>query len=98
MLILEKVEFLSGKEKVQDELVYTLDELMYQGKRILYTGNAFPKDIPRLTNELQSRLSGILAAPIEPPDSHQDRDNSKESSCRKMPICPGRSSISWRSG
>ncbi|MDR3557345.1 MAG: chromosomal replication initiator protein DnaA [Syntrophobacteraceae bacterium] len=68
VLILEKVEFLSGKEKVQDELVYTLDELMYQGKRILYTGNAFPKDIPRLSNELQSRLSGILAAPIEPPD------------------------------
>lgn len=68
VLILEKVEFLSGKERVQDELVYTLDELMYQGKRILYTGNAFPKDIPRLSNELQSRLSGILAAPIEPPD------------------------------
>ena len=68
MLILEKVEFLSGKEKVQDELVYTLDELMYRGKRILYTGNAFPKDIPKLSKELQSRLSGILAAPIEPPD------------------------------
>lgn len=68
VLLFEKVEFLSGKEKVQDELVYTLDELMYRGKRILYTGNAFPKDIPKLTNELQSRLSGILAAPIEPPD------------------------------
>ena len=68
VLILEKVEFLSGKEKVQDELVYTLDELMYRGKRILYTGNAFAKDIPKLTKELQSRLSGILAAPIDPPD------------------------------
>ena len=68
VLLLEKVEFLSGKEKVQDELVYTLDELMNRGKRILYTGNAFPKDIPKLTNELQSRLGGILAAAIEPPD------------------------------
>ncbi len=68
VLLFEKVEFLSGKEKVQDELVYTLDELMYRGKRVLYTGNAFPKDIPKLTNELQSRLGGILAAPIEPPD------------------------------
>ncbi|MDR3569844.1 MAG: chromosomal replication initiator protein DnaA [Syntrophobacteraceae bacterium] len=68
VLLFEKVEFLSGKEKVQDELVYTLDELMYRGKRILYTGNAFPKDIPKLTNELQSRLGGILAAPIDPPD------------------------------
>jgi chromosomal replication initiator protein len=68
VLLFEKVEFLSGKEKVQNELVYTLDELMDRGKRILWTGNAFPKDIPRLTSELQSRLSGILVAPIEPPD------------------------------
>jgi chromosomal replication initiator protein len=68
VLILEKVEFLSGKEKVQDELVYTLDELMYRGKRILYTGNAFPRDIPKLSKELQSRLGGIMAAPIDPPD------------------------------
>jgi chromosomal replication initiator protein len=68
VLLFEKVEFLSGKEKVQNELVYTLDELMDRGKRILYTGNTFPKDIPKLTNELQSRLSGILVAPIGPPD------------------------------
>jgi chromosomal replication initiator protein len=68
VLLLEKVEFLSGKEKVQNELVYTLDELMDRGKRILYTGNRFPKDIPKLTSELQSRLSGILVAPIGPPD------------------------------
>ena len=68
VLLFEKVEFLSGKEKVQNELVYTLDELMDRGKRIVYTGNTFPKDIPKLTNELQSRLSGILVAPIGPPD------------------------------
>jgi chromosomal replication initiator protein len=68
VLLLEKVEFLSGKEKVQNELVYTLDELMDRGKRILYTGNTFPKDIPKLTNELQSRLNGILVAPIGRPD------------------------------
>jgi chromosomal replication initiator protein len=68
VLLFEKVEFLSGKEKVQNELVYTLDELMDRGKRILYTGNTLPKDIPRLTTELQSRLSGILVAPIGPPD------------------------------
>jgi chromosomal replication initiator protein len=68
VLLLEKVEFLSGKEKVQNELVYTLDELMDRGKRILYTGNTFPKEIPKLTIELQSRLSGALVAPIGPPD------------------------------
>ena len=68
VLLLEKVEFLSGKEKVQNELVYTLDELLDRGKRILYTGNTYPKDIPKLISELQSRLSGILVAPIGKPD------------------------------
>jgi chromosomal replication initiator protein len=68
VLLLERVEFLSGKEKVQSELVYTLDELMDRGKKVLCTGNAFPKDIPKLSSELKSRLGGILVTPIERPD------------------------------
>ncbi len=68
VLLLEKIEFLSGKEKIQKELMYTLDELMDRGKKILCTGNAYPKDIPKLSSELQSRLSGVLVAPIEKPD------------------------------
>lgn len=68
VLLLERVEFLSGKEKVQNELVYTLDELMDRGKKIVCTGSAFPRDIPKLSTELQSRLGGIMVAPIERPD------------------------------
>jgi len=68
VLLLERIEFLSGKERIQNELTYTLDELMDRGKRILCTGNAYPKDIPRLSTELRSRLGGLLFAPIEPPD------------------------------
>ena len=79
VLLFEKVEFLSGKEKVQNELVYTLDELMHRGKRIVYTGNTFPKDIPKLTNELQSQTQRHPCCPHRtsgPQD--QDRDYSKE--------------------
>jgi len=68
VLLLEKIEFLSGKEKLQSELVYTLDELMDRGKKVLCTGTYYPRDIPKLNNELQSRLSGFLVAPIERPD------------------------------
>jgi chromosomal replication initiator protein len=68
VLLIERIEFLSGKEKVQNELTYTLDELMDRGKKILCTGNAYPKDIPRLSTELRSRLGGLLVAPIDPPD------------------------------
>jgi len=68
VLLLERIEFLSGKEKIQNELIYTLDELLDRGKRILCTGSTYPKDIPRLNNELKSRLGGLLVAPIESPD------------------------------
>ncbi len=68
VLLLEKVEFLSGKEKVQSELIYTLDELMDRGKHVLCTGSSHPKDIPKLSGELKSRLCGSLLAPIESPD------------------------------
>lgn len=68
VLLLERIDFLSGKNKVQDELLYTLDELMDRGKRILCTGSSLPRDIPRLSDELKSRLHGGLVAPIDPPD------------------------------
>jgi chromosomal replication initiator protein len=68
ILIMETMEFLSGKDKIQNELVCTMDELMDRGKKILCTGNVNPKDIPRLSRELRSRLSGVLVAPIDRPD------------------------------
>ncbi|MHC1743710.1 MAG: chromosomal replication initiator protein DnaA [Syntrophobacteraceae bacterium] len=68
VLLIERIEFLSGKARIQDELVHTLDELMDRGKKVLCTGNSFPRDIPKLSSELKSRLGGILVAPIEPPD------------------------------
>ncbi len=68
VLLLEKVEFFSGKRKIQDELVYTFDELMDRGCRIICTGKAAPNDIPRLSRELRSRLGGVLVAPIDRPD------------------------------
>ncbi len=68
VLLLEKIEFLSGKEKLQSELVYTLDELLDRGKKVICTGSYYPKDIPALNRALQSRLTGFLVAPIDRPD------------------------------
>ncbi len=68
VLLLERVEFFSGKKKIQDELIYTMDELLDRGKRIVCTGSVPPKDIPNLKEGLRSRLGGVLVAPIERPD------------------------------
>jgi chromosomal replication initiator protein len=67
-LLLEEVNFLSGKETTQAELGYTLDALLNDNKKIIFTSSLPPKDIPRLGSKLKSRLNSALLGPIEPPD------------------------------
>ena len=68
VLLLEEVQFLSGKEKTQAELSYTLDALSRDNKRVIFTGTHFPRDIPKLKSKLQSRLTAGMVTHIEPPD------------------------------
>jgi chromosomal replication initiator protein len=67
-LLLEEVHFLSGKETTQTELGYTLDTLLNDNKKIIFTSSLPPKDIPRLGSKLKSRLSSALIGSIDPPD------------------------------
>jgi len=68
VLVLEEVQFLAGKEKIQSELCFTLDCLMERGKKVIFTSPQEPKGIPRLGRSLRSRLSGALVSPIGPPE------------------------------
>lgn len=68
VLVLEEIHFLSGKEKVQNELCYTLDCLAENGKKVVMTSARLPREIPRLGKPFASRLSNCLISTIEPPD------------------------------
>jgi chromosomal replication initiator protein len=68
ILLLEEVQFLSGKEKIQAEVCYTLDTLMGQNKRLVFTSCYLPAEIGHISQELRSRLTGGLITPIGPPD------------------------------
>jgi chromosomal replication initiator protein DnaA len=68
VLLLEEVQFLSGKEKIQAEVCYTLDTLISQNKRLVFTSCYLPGEISHLSQELRSRLTGGLITPIAPPD------------------------------
>ncbi len=68
VLLLEEVQFLSGKEKIQAEFCYTLDSLLDQKKRLVFTSCYLPNQIPQLSQALRSRLTGGLITPIAPPD------------------------------
>lgn len=68
VLILEDIHFLSGKQATQKELALTLDHLLNAGKKIIFSGNHAPADIPKLEESLESRLSLGLMTEIEAPD------------------------------
>ncbi len=68
VLLLEDVQFLSGKEKTQAELGYTLDALLAAEKKLIFTSTHLPDDIPRMDGKLVSRLSSGIISSIEPPD------------------------------
>jgi chromosomal replication initiator protein len=68
VLLLEDVHYLSGKERTQIELALTLDSLLESGKRIIFSSCYLPADIPKLNEELRSRLSCGLISTIDPPN------------------------------
>ena len=68
LLLLEEVQFLAGKEKTQEELVFTLDALADAGKRIVFTGRMAPAQVRGLSPALASRLADSVAVGIDPPD------------------------------
>ena len=68
VLMLEEVHFLSGKEKIQAELGYTLDALANDKKKLIFTSSLLPKDIPNMSKELSSRLTSGLITTLEKPD------------------------------
>jgi chromosomal replication initiator protein len=68
VLILENIHFLSGKEKIQTELAYTLDILLEAKKKIIFTSLTPPQKIPSLKKELRSRMESGVFAVINPPD------------------------------
>lgn len=68
VLLLEEVHFLNGKEKTQLELEHTLDALANDHKKIIFTSSLLPRDIPKMTKELRSRLTSGIITTIEKPD------------------------------
>jgi chromosomal replication initiator protein len=68
VLLMDDVQFLSGKARTQQELSMILDYLMEADKKIIFSGSLCPIEIPKLDNQLKSRLSSSLLSVIDKPD------------------------------
>lgn len=68
VLLMDDVQFLSGKARTQQELSMILDYLMEADKKIIFSGSLSPLEIPKLDTQLKSRLSSSLLSIIDKPD------------------------------
>src|SRR3990172_8591551 len=68
ILLLDDVQFLAGKERVQEELFHTFNTLVDKGEQIVFSSDRPPHEIRKIEKRLESRLEGGLAVDIGPPD------------------------------
>lgn len=68
LLMIDDVQFIAGKDKVQEELFHTFNILIDNGSQIVLSSDRPPHEIKKLEQRLSSRFSGGLTVDIEPPD------------------------------
>lgn len=68
VLIIDDIQFVSGKIKVQEELFHLFNSYYETGKQIIFSSDKSPKYISNLEERLRSRFEGGMIVDISKPD------------------------------
>lgn len=68
LLIIDDIQFIEGKERVQEELFHTFNILIDNHAQICLSSDRPPHEIKRIEKRLSSRFAGGLTVDIEKPD------------------------------
>lgn len=68
VLMIDDIQFISGKASTQQEFIHTFNALLDEGKQVIIAADKNPAEINGLDKRLQSRLAGGLMVDIQPAD------------------------------
>lgn len=68
ILLIDDIQFIEGKDRVQEELFHTFNILIDQGSQICLTSDRPPQEIKKLEKRLSSRFAGGLSVDVGKPD------------------------------
>lgn len=68
VLIIDDVQFFSGKERTQEELFHLFNELYNNNKQIIFSSDKHPTYIPNLEDRLKSRFSAGMTVDVSLPE------------------------------
>jgi chromosomal replication initiator protein len=68
ILLIDDVQFLSGKDRTQEELFHTFEFLREHNRQIVFTADVLPREIRGLEPRLRTRCESGMLADTQPPD------------------------------
>ena len=93
VLLLEELHFLSGKEKTQIEISYTLDSLFNDEKMVIFTSPLMPEEIPNMKKMLTSRFTSGVITSMKRPDFTTRLDIIKQKAIERKIYLP--EDVAW---
>lgn len=94
LLIIDDIQFIAGKEKMQEELFHLFNSLYERNRQIIFSSDKPPKSIQGLEERLRSRFEGGMIVDVSKPE-YESRLAILKSKLSTIPFAPSNEIIEY---